>query len=237
MKETKNNFWKLIGLVFLIVCYLTIVDTFVPLDFVVKITLLIIAVSEFIQCYFHTPFFMIIKDFVFKNKRKLSQEDKPIIACHEVGHAIISRLVADKVIKEISIIPERDLNGHMKDRIKTVTCNQTREQLINEIKISLGGIVAEEVVYGRYRDGGVGDLDKAKKIAIHILDCGLGEELVYMDNSEKLTEIRKILNEAKGQDLKFLNEHRQLLIDFQKLLTEKEKLNQSEIESFFRKIM
>ena len=231
MKKLKNSLWKLICLGFLIVFCIAIIDRFFS---IVKITLLIIAILEFIQCYFSTPFFMMVKNFIFGKRRKLSEEDKPIIACHEVGHAIISRLVADRVIEEISIIPEHDFNGRMKDRIKSITCNQTKEELIKEIRISLGGIVAEEVIYGYYRDGGKRDLEHAKSVAIHFLDSGFGTELVYLDNSEKYAELRKILNEAKAQDLMFLSEHKQLLIKFQKLLTEKEKIKQSEIELFFQ---
>ena len=96
----------------------------------------------------------------------LSPEDRERTAFHESGHALVGMLTpqADPV-RKVSIIPRGVALGVTLSTPDADRVSYTREDLEAKIKVSLGGRVAEEVVYGTITTGAESDIDQLTQIA------------------------------------------------------------------------
>ena len=101
-----------------------------------------------------------------KKSRLVTEADKRITAYHEAGHAITAKCLkhADSV-HEVTIIPRGNAGGYTMFRPKNDDVYTSKNKWLDQISISLGGRVAEELVIQDITPGAVGDLQQCSAIA------------------------------------------------------------------------
>lgn len=183
-----------------------------------------------------------------KKSRTISQREKEITAYHEAGHALLSLLVkgADHFTK-VSIIPRGMAGGYTLTPPKEDRHYHNSEELKGMMTVSLGGLVAEEILTGDTSTGVSSDLQKVTQIArAMVCDYGMSERIgrlafgdhqkhhflgrdIFEDRnySEETAkeidrEIRSLVNEAYERAKKFLMDNRDKLTLLAKRLMEKE---------------
>lgn len=114
-----------------------------------------------------------------KKTRIISAKEKAMTAYHEVGHALMCILLKHAhPLHKVSIIPRGFALGLTMFFPEEDILTQTRSQLIDQIGVSLGGRVAEEVVYGEITTGAHDDLEKATKLARRMMtEFGMSDRL------------------------------------------------------------
>lgn len=194
-----------------------------------------------------------------KQNRAMREEEKKRVAVHESGHAIIAYLTpnADKVHK-ISIIPRGVAAlGYTQQLPTDDRYLITKQEMLNMIKVLLGGRIAEEIVLKDVSTGAQNDLSRATDIARSIVTkLGMSESigLVVLEDpaksrflgsegiftqkdevSEKTkeavdAEINKILNDCYRQAKQMLEQNIDKLEKLTNILLEKEEINEEELK-------
>jgi cell division protease FtsH len=194
-----------------------------------------------------------------RRSRLMSPHEKEVIAYHEAGHAVMSRLVTHSdPVQKVTIIPRGGAGGYVwqvaeKDRVMT-----TRPYFLDFIAIALGGRVAEELVFGDVSNGASGDIQQLTQTARSMvtkygmsdvmgpLQFGQQDELVFLgrdlaeqrDYSEEVAEqidaeVRAIVEGAYIRVRELLSGHIDKLHLVAKALLEQETLNREEFEAVF----
>ncbi len=141
---------------------------------------------------------------------KITEEDLKKTAVHEIGHACIRLLLfKEPGIKKITINPEgTGTLGYVRHSGNT-SYTSSKTTLLNNIKVSLGGMAAEQLYFGEFENGNTSDLEHASYIAKNMItkygmsDLGLGQ-IINPDNylTEKVQEeMNKILKQCYDETL------------------------------------
>ncbi len=194
-----------------------------------------------------------------RRSRLITEEERRIVAYHEVGHAIVAHVLplADKV-RKISIVARGMAAGYTitlpeQDRYLT-----PRSKLLQEMAVMLGGRAAEATVFNDITTGAANDLERVTQIARSMvtrygmseelgpLVYGKKEELVFLgkeigeqrDYSEAIAqridaEVQTIVRQAYEQALSVLNAHREAMERIVQALLERETLNAEEFSALF----
>ena len=109
----------------------------------------------------------------------LSPEDRERTAYHESGHALVGMLTPEAdPVRKVSIIPRGQALGVTLSTPDADRVSYSREELEAKIKVSLGGRVAEEVVYGKITTGAESDIQQLTQIARQMVGrWGMSEKL------------------------------------------------------------
>ena len=101
-----------------------------------------------------------------KKSRVLQDDEKKVVAYHEVGHAIVGHLMpgGSKVAK-ISIVPRGRAPGYTLQLPTEERFLNSKEELQGQIATLLGGRSAEEIVFGKITTGAANDLQRATDLA------------------------------------------------------------------------
>ena len=187
----------------------------------------------------------------------LTPEEKKDTAYHEAGHTVVGFFSEfSDPIHKVSIVPRGRALGvtqHLPERDKH---SYHKAELIDRIKILMGGRVAEEIFMGRITTGAGNDIEKATQLARNMVmvwgmsdDLGpvhygeneqqvfLGRELgkrtqVSEATSEKIDdEVQKLIDEAYTEAKKILLDNRDAVERLVEKLVEKETLEREEIEA------
>ena len=173
------------------------------------------------------------------NENKLSQEMILQIAIHEMGHALVSIFTNyKKIIKvTINLWSPKALGFTLFDE-SVDNIISTKENLIKEIMVLLGGRVAEELFYGdKISSGAVDDFHRVKNIIQKmVLDYGMGSSLFLPYNSDKYrekidNEIEQIFNEAYEETKYLLSNSKQLIKDCGNLLLTENEISEEQIRN------
>ncbi|MGC8780004.1 MAG: ATP-dependent zinc metalloprotease FtsH [Anaerolineae bacterium] len=194
-----------------------------------------------------------------RRSRVISEHEKRIIAYHEVGHALVRRLLpkCDPVHK-ISIISRGMALGYtmaLPEKDRTLVSKTKFEQDLSAI---LGGRVAEELIFGDVTNGAVDDLDKVTRLARAMVTqygmsaklgpmvFGQRHELIFLGReigeqrnySEQIAreidkEVNRIVSEAYERAKEILVKYSDLHHAITKRLIEAETLDAEEFEAFF----
>jgi cell division protease FtsH len=118
-----------------------------------------------------------------KRNRILNDREREIVACHELGHALVAlALPGADTVHKVSIIP-RGIGalGYTIQRPTEERFLMTREELQNKIAVLLGGRAAEKLVFGHLSTGAADDLAKVTDIARDmVMRYGMDEDLGYV---------------------------------------------------------
>ena len=195
-----------------------------------------------------------------KKSRVISEEEKRITAYHESGHAILFHLLP-KVgpVHTISIIPTgRGAAGYTMPLPQKDEMFLTKEKMREEIVVSLGGRVAEELIFQDVTTGASQDIKQATQMAramvtqygmsdeLGLVRYGSDEEEVFIGRdlahtraySEDVAmridrEVKRIIDECHTEADRLIRAHMDVLHASAKLLVEKEKIGREEFEALF----
>lgn len=145
-----------------------------------------------------------------KRHRTTTLWEKRVLAHHEAGHALVSWLLehTDALIK-VSIVPRTNLKLGSTQVIPTDQKLFSKEQLLDRMCMTLGGRVAEAVVFNSVTSGAENDLTKVTKMAYtQIQQFGMNEAVGLVSFSQESTSTVRILELKLG--LKFFL----LIVDF-----------------------
>ncbi|MBE7713670.1 MAG: ATP-dependent metallopeptidase FtsH/Yme1/Tma family protein [Cyanobacteria bacterium SIG26] len=201
---------------------------------------------------------------VEKRSKVMTDADKELTSYHEVGHALIDKLLPDaNELHKVSIIPRGMALGVTWTRPKDETVHVSKAKLLAKIAVSLGGRAAEEIVYGKENvsTGASQDLknvtDMARKMVtawgmsekLGNMAYGKNQENVFMgrdfghqrDYSEQVAyeidqEIKRIVDERYELAKKLLSENRDMLEKISKELLEKETIDEKEFEQIMEDV-
>ena len=175
--------------------------------------------------------------------RALTDRDKRVVAWHEAGHALVSELTesVDKVQK-ISIVPRGRALGYTLNLPEEERHLKSRDELLDYMKVLLGGRVSEEIVFGSVTTGAADDLKKVTQISHSMVyEYGMGTEhfsltvpaddLYVSDATRALRdeEQRTLADEAYEVTKKLISDHRDLLDEFAERLMANEVLERDDI--------
>ena len=199
-----------------------------------------------------------------KKSKVMTEEDKEITAYHEIGHALLDKLLkASNELHKVSIIPRGWALGVTWTRPKDEKLHVSKEKLIAKITMSLGGRAAEEVVYGddKVGTGASQDLQNVTNLAkkmvtqwgmsekMGTMAYGKSQEHVFMgrdfghqrDYSEEIafqidSEMKRIVDECYANAKQLLTENRDMMDALAHELLEKETLDEKEFEEIMERV-
>ena len=199
-----------------------------------------------------------------KKSRIISDEEKENTAHHEVGHALLALLLDNcDPLHKVSIIPRGMALGITTVLPEKDHLTLKKNQLLDRITMTLGGRVAEEIIYGpeNITTGASNDLEKVTAIARKMvtvygmsekmgnLQYGKSQEHVFMgrdfghtqDFSDEIAaeidkEVKKIVDERYEIARKLLKENEDMLRKIAKELLERETLDDTEFTEIMDKI-
>jgi cell division protease FtsH len=199
-----------------------------------------------------------------KKNRAMNPKEKEIVAYHESGHALVAMNLKNvDPVNKISIIP-RGIGalGYTQQRPTEDRYLMTHEELLNRLRVLLGGRVAEEIIFGDVSTGAQNDLQRATDIVRSmVMEYGMSEQLglltygrqqrpTYLEApgasrdrefSEKIaeeidTEMARILDGAHQDVRRILKEERGQLEKLAAILLDKEVIEGKELQEFVREI-
>lgn len=179
----------------------------------------------------------------------LSKKEKRLTAYHEAGHALVATVIpeADPVHK-ISIISRGRAGGYTLKLPFEDKKMQSRKEFLADIAVSLGGYVAEEMIFGDLTTGPSNDLAVATSLARDMVSKwgmsgkvgpvafsaergGYGNDPYSQDVSAKIdAEVTRLLEEGRAKALEVITEHRKVLDAIALELIEVETLEREEFE-------
>lgn len=178
------------------------------------------------------------------NEQVRNEEEKKCTAVHEAGHAVISRIMRKEIL-EISIISRGKSGGYNLLEVNEEQ-RETVEEILKQVKISLGGRAAERIVCQQISEGASADMKNASRLLYDMyMKLGMGAEkdvhLVLIGNNNFDRQITEKQMEKMEQELercyqevvKLITENQHVVQKLAHVLCEKETLNQEEIEMFF----
>jgi len=178
-----------------------------------------------------------------QSRKVITDHEKRVVAWHEAGHALVSELLptVDQVQK-VSIVPRGKALGYTLNLPQEDRYLKSRQELIDYMKVLLGGRVAEELTFGRATTGASDDLSKVTKIARSMVyEYGMGttirshqvpandwdvSEMMRQRRDEEVTEISE---EAYRGAQQLISDHRDLLDEIAHKLLDHEVIEHEEI--------
>lgn len=195
-----------------------------------------------------TAFYTVVAGKEKKDRSGISEMDQHITAYHEAGHALVTKLIApENSVTKVTIIPSTKGFGGFSMNIPKDKMYMNKTELLNNIKISLAGRAAEEIIFGKdlITTGASNDIEKASESMRNILLRYGMDEAYGLVNLNVLTGKQTVEDEAFiTRSVKYMEalyeETKALIIAHQsklealaQSLIEKETLNEQEIASFF----
>jgi cell division protease FtsH len=112
-----------------------------------------------------------------QTRRLIKEGEKRVIAYHEAGHALVAHLLGDAAsVQKVTIIPRGSALGYTLALPEEDRYIHTREELIDEITMLLGGRASELVVFGRISTGAASDLERVTALTRRmVFELGMGD--------------------------------------------------------------
>ena len=195
-----------------------------------------------------------------KKSRIVSEKERRITAYHEAGHAILFHVLPDVgPVYTVSIIPTGlGAAGYTMPLPENDEMFITKGKLLEDIMVSLGGRIAEEIIFGDITTGASSDIKKATKAARDMVtkygmsenigvinynsdddEVFIGRDLAHAKSHSELIsgeidrEVKSIIDDCYDKAKKIILEHMDVLHGCAKLLLEKEKIGRDEFEALF----
>ena len=195
-----------------------------------------------------------------KKSRIISDKEKRITAYHEAGHAILFHVLPDVgPVYTVSIIPTGvGAAGYTMPLPERDDMFRTKGMMQQDIMVSLGGRIAEEIIFKDITTGASSDIKKATKVARKMVTkFGMSENIgviCYDDDDDEVfigrdlahakghsesvsgeidREVKAIIDDCYARAKKIILENEQVLHSCANLLLEKEKIGRSEFEALF----
>ncbi len=195
-----------------------------------------------------------------KHSRVISDKEKKITAYHESGHAILFHVLPDVgPVHAISIIPTGvGAAGYTMPLPERDEMFHTKSMMLQDIMVSLGGRIAEEIIFGDITTGASSDIRKATQEARSMVtkygmsknigvvnyddneeDVFIGYDISHTKKHSELVageidkEVKDIIDKCYDKAKEIILEYEDILHSSAKLLVEKEKIGREEFEALF----
>lgn len=195
-----------------------------------------------------------------KKSRIISDKEKKITAYHEAGHAILFHVLPDVgPVYTVSIIPTGvGAAGYTMPLPEKDEMFATKSRMLQDIMVSLGGRIAEEIIFGDITTGASSDIKKATKTARRMVtrygmsdhigvicydddddEVFIGKDLAHAKaHSEEISgeidkEVKSIIDDCYTKAKDIILQHENVLHSCAQLLLEKEKITREEFEGLF----
>ena len=195
-----------------------------------------------------------------KKSRVITDKEKKITAYHEAGHAILFHVLPDVgPVYTVSIIPTgRGAAGYTMPLPERDEMFLTKSKMQQDIMVSLGGRIAEEIIFKDITTGASSDIKKATKVARKMVTrFGMSEDIgviCYDDDDDEVfigrdlahakshseavsaeidREVKEIIDECYARAKAIILKHEDVLHKCAELLLEKEKIGRDEFEALF----
>ncbi|GFH97543.1 ATP-dependent zinc metalloprotease FtsH [Lachnospiraceae bacterium] len=198
-----------------------------------------------------------------KKSRIISDKEKKITAYHEAGHAILFHVLPDVgPVHTVSIIPTGlGAAGYTMPLPEKDEMFLTKGKMMQDIMVSLGGRIAEEIIFKDITTGASSDIKKATKEARRMVtrygmsdqigvicydddddEVFIGRDLAHAkSHSEAISgeidrEVKSIIDQCYTRAKELILEHENVLHSCAELLLQKEKIGQEEFEALFQPV-
>ena len=198
-----------------------------------------------------------------KRTRVMNDHDKAVTAYHEGGHALAAAALnyTDPVTK-VTILPRGRALGYTMVMPTEDRFNKTRNQLLDDLVYSMGGRVAEEIVFRDPSTGPANDIQQATKTArAMVTDYGMSDRIGMVKLGETDTEafghgsgegprafsdetsaiideeVRRLLDNAMREAWQILTTNRAILDRLAARLLEEETLDEAQLAEIFRDVV
>ena len=195
-----------------------------------------------------------------KKSKVISEKEKKITAYHETGHAILFHELPDVgPVHTISIIPTgMGAAGYTMPLPEKDEMFNTKNKMLETIMVSLGGRIAEEIIFGDVTTGASQDIKQASAIAramvtqygmsekLGMINYGSDDDEVFIGRdlahtrsygervaSDIDSEVKRIIDECYAKAKEIILAHEDILHKCAALLIEKEKIGQEEFDILF----
>lgn len=195
-----------------------------------------------------------------KKSRVISEKEKRITAYHEAGHAILFHVLPDVgPVHTVSIIPTGvSAAGYTMPLPEQDEMFNTKGKMLQDIMVSLGGRIAEEIIFGDVTTGASQDIKQATRVAramvtqygmserLGMIDYGSDGDEIFIGRDLAQTrsygesvatviddEVKRIIDECYAKAKAIIEEHVHVLHSCCNLLIEQEKIGQEEFEALF----
>ncbi len=195
-----------------------------------------------------------------KKSRIISDKEKKITAYHEAGHAILFHVLPDVgPVYTVSIIPTGlGAAGYTMPLPEKDEMFLTKGKMKEDIMVSLGGRIAEEIIFDDITTGASSDIKKATKVARRMVtrygmsdnigvinydddddEVFIGRDLAHAKNHSEVIsgeidrEVKAIIDECYQKAKEIIMEHEKVLHECAGLLLAKEKIGRAEFEALF----
>ncbi len=191
-----------------------------------------------------------------KKSKVVTEQEKRITAYHEAGHAILAKLCKNcDPVHEVTIIPRGNAGGFTMMRPENDREYYSKNFMLDDICMGLGGRVAEELVIHEISSGATGDIRSATKFArAMVTEFGMSDKLglisysndsqpvflgkdmathnAYSEDTAKMIddEVREIISAQHERARKLLSENRSILDNMARVLIERETIYAEEVE-------
>ena len=178
-----------------------------------------------------------------QQKKMLTDKERRILAYHEAGHALMSHLMGEVGhLQKVTIVSRGNALGYTLHLPNEDRYMESKEELIDMLKIALAGRAAEQVVFGRVTNGAASDLERATEIArAMVFEWGMSDVVtsrtLRADNyalSEETKRVRdheqaRLTDDAYAEAVRLIEKHRGSLDRLSQALLEKETLMREEV--------
>jgi len=195
-----------------------------------------------------------------KKSRVISDKERKITAYHEAGHAILFHVLPDVgPVYTVSIVPTSSgAAGYTMPLPEKDEMFMTKGRMLQDIQVSLGGRIAEELIFDDITTGASSDIKRATKVARRMVtrygmsenvgvicyDDDQGEVFIGRDlahtkgHSESVAseidkEVKSIVDDCYAKAKATISQHMDVLHACAELLLEKEKITREEFEALF----
>lgn len=196
-----------------------------------------------------------------KKSRLVPELERKITAYHEAGHAILFHLLPDVgPVYTVSIIPTgMGAAGYTMPVPENDNVFETRGRMIQEIKVGMGGRIAEELIFDDVTTGASQDIKQVTDTARSMITkFGMSEKLGFINYEENTDEVflgrdlghsrsfseevasiidkevKKIVDDCYTDAKRILTENMDVLHSCASLLLEKERISREEFEALFK---
>ena len=196
-----------------------------------------------------------------KKSRLVPEKERRITAYHEAGHAILFHLLSEVgPVHIVSIIPNgRGAGGYTMPLPENDNVFNTKKKMLQDIQVSFGGRIAEEIIFGDITTGASQDIKQATQTAqAMVVKYGMSEKVglinYEVDNGEEVflgrdlghsrsygeevaamidSEVRRIIDECYQEAKRIITENIEVLHKCAELLLAKERIERTEFEALF----
>jgi cell division protease FtsH len=175
----------------------------------------------------------------------LNEHERRVVAYHEAGHALTRELLAStERTHKISIVPRGSALGFVMNLPDEDSYLKTREELIDQMTVLLGGRVAEAVVFGAVTTGAANDLHRVAEIThamVHEYGMGTATASVRaVTDADIVSDLTRRIRDEEQQELAFeaqkaaydlITRYRDKLEEIAQALLERETLDRGEIDT------